>query len=274
MDGGGWAHIGDRGLWLTHNAALGHDDDTAAAQVARARVGELTGFLQPTPTLDAVVDAARRHNCVLITGPRGCGKSTLGAALSTPAATRGRVPAGFVHAIAFAARGSTLGTLIAALVGQLNQGVPGFAQAAQSFEAGLDRTEREGLNALHRRVVGPLSRLPGDEPVRVVIDALDELPVVTQQAVREALAAAEDLGERTCAPVRFVLTARPGTVLPAGARQVDVEQPGDALLEAYFQERGVPTEHVSLLVTKAGGSWLHAYLLAERGACQNFCVRA
>ncbi len=171
VDGGGWAHIGDRGLWLTHNAALGHDDDTAAAQVARARVGELTGFLQPTPTLDAVVDAARRHNCVLITGPRGCGKSTLGAALSTPAATRGRVPAGFVHAIAFAARGSTLGTLIAALVGQLNQGVPGFAQAAQSFEAGLDRTEREGLNALHRRVVGPLSRLPGDEPVRVVIDA-------------------------------------------------------------------------------------------------------
>lgn len=112
------------------------------------------------------MSAAERYDCTVVTGPRGSGKSTLSAALCTPAATHGQVPAGFVHGVAFAARGSTLATLTATMAGQLTETVPGFAQAAQAFDATLEPAEREGLNALQRRVIGPLAKLRRDEPVR------------------------------------------------------------------------------------------------------------
>jgi hypothetical protein len=67
IDGGGWAHRGDQGLWLAYNSALYSPDDNAASVAAQARVGELTDYL-PTDTLDALVIAAREHQCVMLTG--------------------------------------------------------------------------------------------------------------------------------------------------------------------------------------------------------------
>src|SRR5674536_288848 len=130
----------------------------------------------------------RDHRCVVVTGPRGSGKSTLAAALTRPAVSRGHVPDALVHAIAFAAGGSTLAILTAALAGQLAGTVPGYTAAARAYEAALDPAEQQGLPALARRVIGPLGRLsPPPGPVRLVIDALDELPEMTQQAVRAAV---------------------------------------------------------------------------------------
>ena len=195
IDGGGWAQRGDQGLWLAYNSVLYSADDNAASVAARARVGELTGYLQPTDTLDALVIAAREHQCVMLTGPRGSGKSTLAAALALPAAAGGHVPDGFVHAIAFATSTSTMDTLSAALAGSLRVSVDGFAQAVNEFDARLDAAEREGLPALQRRVMGPLRLMKLGRPVRLVIDALDELPEATQQVLRRAVADARAGGD-------------------------------------------------------------------------------
>jgi len=184
---GGWAQAGDQGLWLAYNAALRGPDDDATGLAALDRVTELVTFFQPTPTLDALVAAVRTHRCVVVTGPRGSGKSALAAALTRPAASRGHVPDALVHAIAFAAGGSTLAILNAALAGQLAGTVPGYTAAARAYEAALDPAEQQGLPALARRVIGPLGRLSLPGPVRLVIDALDELPATTQQAVRAAV---------------------------------------------------------------------------------------
>src|SRR5674536_7799 len=109
----------------------------------------------------------RDHRCVVVTGPRGSGKSTLAAALTRPAVSRGHVPDALVHAIAFAAGGSTLAILTAALAGQLAGTVPGYTAAARAYEAALDPAEQPGLPALARRVIGPLGRLsPPPGPVR------------------------------------------------------------------------------------------------------------
>ena len=220
IDGGGWAQTGDEGLWLAYNAAQRGVDDTAASLAVHDRVTELTAYLQPTPTLDALVAAAQEHRCVVVTGPRGSGKSTLAAALTRPAAARGHVPAGLAQAVTFGARSGTLATLAAALAGQLTDTVPGFAQAARAYDASLDTAEREGLPALHRRVVGPLSRLKLDGPVRLVIDAVDELPDVTQELVRDAVSAALALASHDAptggTAVGFVLTARPAAARSTG----------------------------------------------------------
>ena len=279
VDGGGWAQDGDQGLWLAHNAALRDPDDDATGLAALDRVTELVTFLQPTPTLDALVAAVRTHRCVVVTGPRGSGKSTLAAALTRPAAGRGHVPDALVHAIAFAAGGSTLAILTAALAGQLAGTVPGYTAAARAYEAALDPAEQQGLPALARRVIGPLGRLSPPGPVRLVIDALDELPEMTQQAVRAAVITALEPSPHGVhrqqppgaeAGVGFVLTARPAAARPPGAYQVPVDQPGDDVITAYFAQRGVRTEFHRRLVRQAGGSWLHAHLLAEQAVRPGF----
>jgi hypothetical protein len=259
-------------LWLAYNSVLYCADDNAASVAAQARVGELTGYLQPTDTLGALVIAAREHQCVMLTGPRGSGKSTLAAALAQPAAAGGHVPDGFVDAIAFATSTSTMDTLSAALAGSLRVSVDGFARAVNEFDARLDAAEREGLPALQRRVMGPLRLMKLQRPVRLVIDALDELPEATQQVLRRAVcdARAGGDGEPETAGLRFVLTARPGAPALPGACLISVATPGDDVIGAYLLRRDIRDEHIPLLVNKADGNWLHAYLLAERAVRPGF----
>jgi AAA ATPase domain len=189
-----------------------------------------------------------------LTGPRGSGKSTLAAALAQPAAAGGHVPDGFVHAIAFATSTSTMDTLSSALAGALRVSVDGFEHAVNEFDARLDAAERDGLPALQRRVMGPLRLMKLGRPVRLVIDALDELPEATQQVLRRAVsdARAGGDGQPDSAGVRFVLTARPGAPALPGARPISVAAPADGVIGAYLLRRGIRDEHIALLVNKAG----------------------
>ena len=215
---------------------------------------------------------AQAHRCVMLTGPRGSGKSTLAAALPQPAAAAGRVPDGFVHAIAFATSTSTIDSLSAALAGALRVTVDGFGHAVNAFDKRLDPAEQRGLPALERRVMGPLRLMKLQHPVRLVIDALDELPEATQQVLRRAVsdARAGGDGEPASAGVSFVLTARPGAPALPGACLISVAAPGDDVIGAYLRRRGISDEHITLLVKKADGNWLHAYLLAEQAVRPGF----
>ena len=105
-----------------------------------------------------------------------------------------------------------------------------------------------------------------------MIDALDELPEATQQVLRRAVSDARPGGdgEPASAGVSFVLTARPGAPALPGACLISVAAPGDDVIGAYLRRRGISDEHITLLVKKADGNWLHAYLLAEQAVRPGF----
>ncbi|WP_130385947.1 tetratricopeptide repeat protein [Kribbella sp. VKM Ac-2569] len=268
VDGGSWAQSGDEGLWLAYNAVVRHEDDDAAARTTIDRVVELTNFLQTTPTMVALEEATTQHRCVVLTGPRGSGKSTLAAAFIRPSAAHGRMSSGTIHAVAFGNGASTLGTLAASLAGQLTDQLPGFQQAARAYASSLDAAEIEGLPSLQRRVLGPLSRVGSMQQVRLIIDALDELPGATQDAVRDSITTA--LRQPALDLVGFVVTARPSAARPPGAHHVEADQPGDDIIAEYLRARRVDETYVSLLVPRAQGSWLHAHLLAEHAVRPGF----
>lgn len=269
IDGGTWARDGDKGLWLTKNSTHYSADDNAAGRAAQSRVADLTTYLQPTDTLDALVAAAQQHRCVVLTGARGSGKSTLAAALMKPAAAYGRVPEGFAQAITFAAATSTMDAIAGALAGQLRVSVEGFGQALSEYEARLQPDERAKKPALERWVRGPLGlmRSANRTSIRVVIDGVDELEDSTQESLRTAVSQA-DLSDGI--QLRFVLTARPGAPRPAEARHLDVTPPDDNVIGTYMRRRGVAKEYVPQLVRQAAGNWLHAYLLAGEALIDDF----
>ncbi len=90
-------------------------------------------FFQPSRQLDALVEASRLHQIVVLTGKAGAGKSSLATALAWPEIAGGRVPDGFVHAIAILTSDTDLASLGDDLARQLPRSVPGFAEAIAEF---------------------------------------------------------------------------------------------------------------------------------------------
>ena len=105
-------------------------------------------FFEPTTQLDALVEASRLHRVVVLTGEAGSGKSCLAAALARPEIAGGRVPDGFVHAIAILTRDTNPASLGSDLERQLRGSVPGFAEGVAEFGRSVTLPEREKLEAL------------------------------------------------------------------------------------------------------------------------------
>ncbi|MFB7588645.1 hypothetical protein [Streptomyces sp. NPDC056169] len=249
-DGGSWAADGDEGLWWAHNAAralVGAGSDAAVAVLDR--ITELTGHIQPTAVLGELVAATESSTRVALVGPRGSGKSTLAAALALG-------PDEFLHGIVFGTRSSTVASVAETLAAELRITVPGFPEAAQDYLSRLSPAEREGFDALEQHVLGPLALVRPPSPVRLVIDALDELPTATRSVLVRALSAAGP-------HVHVVTTGRPASVRVTGSVLVDTDRTGPEAIEAYARGRGVAEAHVPSIVRRADGNWLLAHLLTD-----------
>ena len=212
--------VGRMGLeshWLSYNKHLQNSADDAEGQGAVDRAVRLTSWLQPTGTLAALVEATHKHPCVVLTGVKGTGKSTLAAALAQPARARESVGAGLAHAIAFGAHNTYGSNLAAVLAGQLRRTIDDFAEAVDRFE--IDHPgERNQRDALERNVIGPLRLLKLKEPVRLVFDNFDEMPLDTQAYLkREILTEYDDTVQRSDQTnIKYVLTTRPAAELVPG----------------------------------------------------------
>jgi len=173
------------------------------------------------------------------------------------------VPEHFVQAIGLITPAVDAEGLAPVLSTQLSQTVAEFPQAVDNYGHTVTHAEWQQLDVLQREVLGPLTHVPRDRPIRRVIDALDQL---AQTAVEGVYSALDQLSEGAEWPhVRLVVTARRETRLPKGAQVVSVDAfaAGDAEIEAYLARRGVAVDAQRMITQASGGSWLIARLAAD-----------
>ena len=255
----------DPGLFLAHNRAPEVVANPAAGTPSADNAERLTAWFQPTGDLERVVEFSERHPLVAVVGDAGAGKSAIAAALIRPEVAPGIVPPKFAQAVLFASESSTPTQVAIDLSGQLRRSVRGFTELARTFERSASEEEWNGLDALHRQVVGPLTLHEG-APVRIVIDAIDQLPEDSSAPVRAALPVLADMG------VRVVLTARPDAWLPERTEQVRLRAAEDAAVGAYLEVRGIGGDMAGQILALASGNWLVVSLLAGLVSSSGFDV--
>jgi flagellar biosynthesis regulator FlbT len=255
----------DPGLFLAHNLAPDVVANPVASTPAAGNAERLTAWFQPTRDLERVVEFSQRYPLVAVVGDAGAGKSAIAAALIRPEVAPGMVPPRFAQAVVFAAESSTPTQVAMDLSGQLRRSVPGFTELGRAFERAASEEEWNGLDALHRQVVGPLTLHEGG-PVRIVIDAMDQLPEDSSALVRAAVTALAELG------ARIVLTARPDGWLPERTEQLQIRAADDAAVRAYLESRGIGGDAAREISALASGNWLVVSLLADLVSAPAFDV--
>jgi hypothetical protein len=253
----------DPGLFLAHNVAPEVVANPAAGTPAADNAERLTAWFQPTGDLERVVEFSQRHPLLAVVGDAGAGKSAIAAALIRPGVAPGIVPPRFAHAVVFASESSTPTQVAMDLSDQLGRSVPGFTELARAFEQLVSEEEWNGLDALHRQVIRPLTRHKGD-PVRIVIDAIDQLPEDSSAPVRAALPGLADMG------VRIVVTARPDAWLPDRTEQLRLRAAEDAAVGTYLEGRGISGDVAHEISARASGNWLVVSLLADLVSAPSF----
>jgi hypothetical protein len=253
----------DPGLWIARNKAVPERYGPLANSEMWSLILGFTRWYQPPAVLHRLVHSLRDHRCVVVNGAAGSGKSALVSALARPEVTHGVVPDGYVHAVGFLSATTNAEELAGSLSWQLNQRVPSFAEGLHTFEMRTQANPDEwtSLNALQRKVIGPLRLLRPDGPVRLALDALDQAPEASSAAIvgfLETLATDPELSR-----VRVVVTTRPDTLVPTSAVVLSLERATDNDLSTYYTNRQVSAEHLAPAVRHAAGSWLVASRLAE-----------
>ena len=255
----------DKGLFLAHNRAPKVVVNPAAGTPAADNAERLTAWFQPTGDLERVVQVSERHPLVAVVGDAGAGKSAIAAALIRPEVAPSIVPPRFTQAVVFASESTTPTQVATDLSGQLGRSVPGFRELSRAFERAASEEEWNGLGALHRHVIGPLTLHEGD-PVRIVIDAIDQLPEDSSAPIQAALRVLADIG------VRIVVTARPDAWLPERAEQLRLRAANDAAVGAYLEDRGIGGDVAREISALASGNWLVVSLLAALVSAPGFDV--
>ncbi|WP_380282665.1 tetratricopeptide repeat protein [Kitasatospora purpeofusca] len=248
--------------WVARNAAhLRPFSLLAASPDGRAQLAHLRLF-QSSAALEHTVGALADRRAAVLVGHSGQGKSVLAAALCRPEllAAGGRFAvAGLVQL----SETSLEQRVTAELHRQLGAYLPGFAAAVEAFEREVPELERNALPGVRRLVTEPLARMAPRGPVRVVVDALDQLGPGAAPRLLESLGV---LVAESPPWFGVVTTARTGLPLPGVWHPVEMPAASDAQVEAFVQAHSQwqPAERRRIR-HQAGGNWQLAALLAESG---------
>ncbi|MGW3162167.1 tetratricopeptide repeat protein [Streptomyces sp. NPDC001142] len=253
----------ERPHWITRNVAfIAAHSVLADSGVGREQLGRLRLFQPPEP-LPEITRMVGAHRAVAVVGRRGYGKSVLAAALCRSELLPSEPDFDIVALHEFVETDMDE-PVLADVATQLRTHLPGFEDARTAFHQEVPAAVRNDFPPERRLVTEPLARCatPG-RPVRVVMDALDQLHPTQRMRVTDALnALAHD------APSWFgiVVTSRDGLELPADWQRFAMPPASREQLSEYVRLKVSQAERRARIVEVADGNWQTARLWADAGS--------
>ncbi|MFB9370767.1 tetratricopeptide repeat protein [Kitasatospora albolonga] len=254
---------GPQGLvWVARNAAhLRPFSLLAASPAGLAQLAQLRLF-QSSAALERTVEVLAERRAVVLVGHSGQGKSVLAAALCRPELLV-KEPEFTVVGLVQLSEVSLEQRVTDELRRQLTAYLPGFAAAVAAFEQEVPELERNALPGIRRLVTEPLARMAVRRPVRVVVDALDQLGPGTAPRLLESLGV---LVAESPDWFGVITTARTGLPLPGPWHPVAMAAASDAQIEAFVEAHSAWSAADRRLIRhQAAGHWQLAALLAASG---------
>lgn len=264
--GGGGAPQDPYDTWLAHNVAYQRELSVLAGSVDQGVLMPPLRHFQPPAGLKEFVEEVRRHRTVAVLGTMGSGKTTLASALCRrellPPEEADRTPA-VCGLIRLDTTRWTAGSVWPLLSDQMKKYLPGFADAKTAYNARVPEGERTLLPRAVAEIGGPLRQMEPRDPVRVIVDGLDQVDAPHRPELVRELAALAD-----AAPQWFgvVATVREGVPLPDDWHRAPVPAPGEEQLRAYlWATRRASGRAQDAILQQANGNWQATRVLGESG---------
>ncbi|MEU0271667.1 tetratricopeptide repeat protein [Streptomyces sp. NPDC006307] len=247
--------------WIAKNAAYVKAFSVLAfSPPGEAQLTHLRRFQTPE-SLPGIIDAVTTHRAVAVVGRKGYGKSVLAAALCRPEllahAAKFRVTA--LHHLGPTSADERV---LSDVARQLAAYLPGFAAAQAAFRSEVPQPERNAMPPQRRLLAEPLSRCASTEPVRVVVDALDQMEPSQIPRLTEAL---DSLVEGTPPWFGIVVTSRDGIRLPASWHRLPMTPASDEQIKGYLRTEGGGAGRRADILRRAAGNWQTVRLLVQAG---------
>ncbi|MFI1763833.1 tetratricopeptide repeat protein [Streptomyces sp. NPDC020800] len=263
-DGGG-APGDPHDTWFARNIAYQPELSVLAGSADRDVLMPPLRLFQPPAELARFVTTVRSHRLVAVVGTMGTGKTTLAAALCRtellPADEAAHAPSVGAVIRLDPARW-TSGAALILLSDQLKKFLPGFAEAKRTYNAQVPEAERTLLARTVAEMAGPLCLMESRDPVRVIVDGLDQVgPANRADVVRELTELAD------AAPSWFgvLATVRDGVPLPDGWYREPVPEPSEQELRTYLRARSATGRTQTAILSQAHGNWEVTRVLADNG---------
>jgi tetratricopeptide (TPR) repeat protein len=265
-DGGGGVPGDPYDTWLAHNVAHQPALSVLAGSPDSAVLVPPLRHFQPPWELGEFVETVRAHRLVAVLGTMGSGKTTLASSLCRtellPPEAADRAPA-VCGVIRLDTKRWTNASAWPLLSDQLKTFLPGFAEAKKAYNAQVPEAERTLLPRTVAEIGGPLRQLEPREPVRVIVDGLDQVDALHRPELVHELTALAD-----AAPEWFgvVVTVREGVPLPDDWHRLPVPVPAEEQLRAYLRaaQRASARTQTAIL-QQADGNWQITRVLGESG---------
>ncbi|MFC9392121.1 tetratricopeptide repeat protein [Streptomyces sp. NPDC057027] len=249
--------------WIALNVA--HDPflSVLAASPDQGTLVPALRHFQPPPELVGLVRQVRLHRSVAVVGRMGTGKTTLATALSRaellPPGEAETAPT--VCAVVRLTDGRwTSRTYVEQLADQLHDHLPGFTEAVHAYRIQVPDAEQVLPSAV-ALLGGPLSLMGPREPVRIVVDGIEQVTAATSRA--ELLAELTALCEAAPDWFGLVATVREGVPLPPEWKRTETAAPEARSLRAFLDARQVSAETQRVLLGSTEGNWQLTSVLAE-----------
>lgn len=264
FDGGKGSRQAPSEAWIARNVAHDHKLSVLAGSPDQQVLVPALRHFQPPAELARIVRAVGLNRLVAMVGAMGTGKTTIATALARPELLPEDETAATVSAVVRLSDAAwTSGTAVQQLARQLRRYLPGFDTARAAYRARVPQAQRTLLPSTVAEVAGPLGLMEACEPVRVVLDGLDQVKDATSRATLfTELAALRD-----AAPEWFgvVSTVQEWVALPEEWHQLLVPVPDDRNVRAYLRARRVPEDAQEVILARRDGNWQLTQVLANFG---------
>ncbi|MEU4979667.1 tetratricopeptide repeat protein [Streptomyces sp. NPDC021969] len=266
FNGGAGSRQAPSEAWIARNVAHDHKLSVLAGSPDQQVLVPALRHFQPPAELARIARLVRLNRLVAVVGAMGTGKTTIATALARPELLpedEADTAATVCAVVRLGDAAWTSGTAVQQTVRQLRRYLPGFDTARTAYRARIPQARRTLLPSTVAEVAGPLGLMEAREPVRVVVDGLDQVKDPTSRA-----ALFTELGAlRDAAPKWFgvIATVQEWVGLPDDWQRLPVPVPDGLNLRAYLRARRVPEDAQQVILARRDGNWQLTRVLADFG---------